>query len=1122
MDKGGISLEEGFLNPPKEAKPSIYYLFLNGYANKDYLEKELTSLNEKGIGGLCVFDMGGRGNKENLPVGGPSFMSDEWLENFAVLMDNASKLDMDVQLCVSSSWDMGGSWVTPEQASMALYNSTIRISGPQKLDIDLPVIDFPEIVPRNDDGNPVFQKEIALMAVPVDESQLFWEFVYKLPSPGIHHIDHVVLYNANGEDPEGNGVGPLFSKEFSVSISVTGHSDTDFREILHKDLQPVVGPQSFEFDPVDARYVRLKIYNGYNSKSEDIQLSEFEVYSQDGRNILSIFRNGARLQDGSVLVHSNSRRSYQGTWGTLKIHDGRHSGAKDSWKSDGPPPAQVKDLKSVINLFDYIINGRIKWEVPEGKWDIIRYVCSNTGELLKVPSPTSNGLATDHLSAEATRSHIKYLTDRLEERFGDLAKTPLKQLYLPSYEVRGQLWTPDLVELFNEYLGYDITPYLPALSGYVIGTREQTALFLYDFERTMGDLLVDAYYRTASETANQAGLGIEAESGGPGPPVHQVPVDALKALGAIDEIRGEFWPWRPERGQIWVVKETACAAHIYGKKRIHMESFTGFRHWQDGPFELKSSADRAFCEGMNHIVWHTSTHQPPEAGSPGWVYGAGTHYTPNLIWYPKSKPFIDYLARCSYMLQQGLFVADVCYYYGDQGSNFVPPKHIDPSLGFGYDYDVVNAEVILNRMSVKNNKVTLPDGMSYELLVLPDREDISLKVLEKIESLIKSGASVVGPKPLRATGLSNTEINSKRVKELADKIWGNCDGIDITENKYGKGSIISGRKLKDILEERNVYPDIILEDIKGQSDIDYIHRKANSADIYFIRNKTMDQCMLNASFRITGKKPEFWDPEKGEISDQFVYKITSDRIQIPLNFSPMGSVFVIFQNPQDPAYIKKISPGISVKNLSTDMVEVEAFEKGKYIIETSLGSSIDILFDNAFEPINIPGPWKAEFTAGRGAPEVIEFKELHSWSEDRDPGIKYYSGSVLYKKEINIPAEWISEKVNVILDLGKLWSVGEIFINGSSAGIVWKPPYKVDISDFIKPGVNQVEIEVVNTWSNRLVGDAIFESGEKYGRTNITVSGRIWKPWKEIPLNESGLLGPVRLFTVAKKNIKLD
>ena len=178
-----------------------------------------------------------------------------------------------------------------------------------------------------------------------------------------------------------------------------------------------------------------------------------------------------------------------------------------------------------------------------------------------------------------------------------------------------------------------------------------------------------------------------------------------------------------------------------------MEAFTGFRHWQDGPFELKPSADRAFCEGMNHIVWHTSSHQPPEAGSPGWVYHAGTHYTPNLIWYQKSKPFIDYLARCSFMLQQGLFVADVCYYYGDQGANFVPPKHIDPSLGYGYDYDVANAEVIINRMSVKNNRITFPDGMSYALLVLPDRKDISLTVLGKIESLVKSGATVVGPKP---------------------------------------------------------------------------------------------------------------------------------------------------------------------------------------------------------------------------------------------------------------------------------------------------------------------------------------------------------------------------------------
>jgi hypothetical protein len=1116
----GISLEDGFLNPPKEAKPAIYYLLLNGYANKEYFETELESLSKMGIGGLCVFDMGGRGNKDNLPSGGPAFMSDEWLDNFGILMEHADRLDMNIQLGVSSSWDMGGAWVTPDQASMALYNASKRVKGPGSMSIELPAPVLPDNIPKNEDGDPAFQKEIALLALPVDDGQSAWEFVFRLPSPGIHTLDQVVLHNMGNEGTDNASGETIYVKEFSVLVSTTGQSDSDFKEVIRQTLDPETGPQKFEIDPVEAKFVCLRIFNGYNDDPGKVQLGEFQAFTPEGRNVISLPKVGARRQDGSVLIRSNSRRSYQGIWGTSGIHDGRFAAAKDSWKSDGPPPAQVKDKNSIIDLSGHVTDGMIKWDVPDGNWDIIRYVCANTGELLKVPSPQSNGLATDHLNAEATRSYIKYLTDRLEERFGDLTKTPLNQLYLPSYEVRGQLWTPDLVELFNDYLNYDITPYLPALSGYVIGTREETDLFMYDFERTMGDLLVDAYYRESSKTANEAGLGIEAESGGPGPPVHQVPVDALKALGAIDEIRGEYWPWRPDRGQLWVVKETACAAHTYGKKRVHMESFTGFRHWQDGPFEIKSSADRAFCEGMNHVVWHTSTHQPPEAGSPGWVYGAGTHYTPNLIWYPKSKPFIDFLSRSSFLLQQGLFVADVCYYYGDQGSNFVPPKHIDPSLGYGFDYDVVNAEVILNRMSVKDNRITLPDGMSYEILVLPDRKDISLTVLENIESLIKSGATVVGPKPERTTGLTNAVADSKKVIELADKIWGECDGINVTENKYGKGRIIYGRDLKDILKEREIDPDFSVVDKNYESDIDFIHRKTGTSDIYFIRNKTMDQRMVNVRFRVSGKTPEIWDPETGKITRYHVYQNVPEGIEVPLAFDPMGSVFVIFQMEQDAEYIQKLSPGIKVTNLSEDNIEIITCKNGEYSFETSGGESINLVVEEVKEPVEIQGSWNVDFNSGRGTPQSTEFEKLYSWSEHRDPSIKYYSGSATYKKEISISDEWISEEIDVLLDLGKLWAVGEVIINGKSAGIVWKLPYKVNITDFINPGINQVEIEVVNTWSNRLVGDAI--TGEKYGKTNITYSGTIGTPWKNIPLNESGLLGPVKLVPVVKKTVKIS
>ena len=321
-----------------------------------------------------------------------------------------------------------------------------------------------------------------------------------------------------------------------------------------------------------------------------------------------------------------------------------------------------------------------------------------------MPSPNSDGLATDHLNADATQRCMRYVVDRLQTAIPDLKSSALKNLYLASYEVQGQIWTPDFLEQFQRRRGYDLKPFLPVLRGGLVDNEQTTDRVRYDFDKTLGEMLVDNYYRASGEVAHSAGVLIESEAGGPGPPIHRVPVDALEALGSVDVVRGEFWPWRPNAKSMWVVKETASAAHIYNKPIVHMESFTSTYHWQEGPAFLKAAADRAFTEGMNHVVWHTASHQPPEAGKPGWVYGAGTHMSQNRVWWPMMKPFLDYLGRTSFLLQQGHFVADVLFYYGDQGYNFVPPKHVDPSLGPGYDYDVTNEEVLLKRLQVRDGR----------------------------------------------------------------------------------------------------------------------------------------------------------------------------------------------------------------------------------------------------------------------------------------------------------------------------------------------------------------------------------------------------------------------------------
>jgi hypothetical protein len=1059
----GVSLADGFANPPKAARPSIYYLLLNGYTDLQRMNLELESFHAVGVRGLCVFDMGARGPEERLPPAGPPFLSDAWLDSFAHLLRKAGELDMDVQLAVSSSWDMGGPWVSPEHASKALNQASLRVEGPARFEGALPFPDLARTAPRDEAGQPLYYTEAALLAIPDRERLRAHEFVFELPSDATLPLDHVTLYNVKGESA---------ARDFSVAVSSSDTDDQSFTPILQASLEPRTDAQRFEVAPVASQFLRLRIYNGHGSKDGRVQLAEFEAYDTGGRNVAG-GHAADRMREGARLVRTPGDLGDYDLWSVGNIHDGRRAGANGTWSSPGPPPLLVRDLSEVRDISAHFQDGHLSWDVPSGDWMLIRYVSANTGERLKVPSPNSDGLATDNFSAAATAAYLQHLIDRLEVRLGDLRSTALTHLYLPSYEVRGAIWTDDFPEQFLAYRGYDPRPFLPALNGALIESREITDRFLYDFRKTLGQLLVDAYYRKASETARRAGLGIEAEAGGPGPPVHQVPVDALMALGAIDAMRGEFWPFRPDSRNLWVVKETASAAHIYGHTRVHMEAFTGFRHWQDGPYDLKPSADRAFCEGMNHVVWHTASHQPDDGGNPGWVYGAGTHFTPRLIWWPMAQPFIEYLSRCSFLLQQGLFVADVCYYYGDQGYNFVPPKHVDPSLGYGFDYDVTNAEVILARMNVRDGRIVLPDGMSYELLVLPDREDIDPDVLRKVAQLVRAGATVVGPKPIKATGLHDHAARDRAVRELADAVWGPCDGRTVFEHAYGKGRVVWGRTLREILREQGIGPDFSYTGASGDAEIDFIHRRTAGADIYFVSNKRPVWEQFHALFRVRDRVPELWCPVSGKRTRVEAWETTEGGTGLTLELPPHGSTFVVFQPALVPSDALRPAPG---------------GERRTAVVS---------------------GPWEVTFAA---TGETVTMNALGSWTDDERESIRHYSGIARYRTEVHLPIEWLGSDRKVELDLGDLWAVARVLLNGELLGILWAPPYLVDVGETARPGSNRLEIEVANTWANRLVGDSQLPEPQRRTRTNITGTGTPRVAWSDLPLRESGLFGPVRLI----------
>jgi hypothetical protein len=1060
------SLESGFRNPPPQARPHTYWLWLNGYVDPETARTELRAMKDAGFSGVLMFDMGARGDKSLQPPAGPAFLSPPWMKQFQESVKYANSIGLQFDFSVISSWDLGGHWIEPHNASMGLYHTEATVNGGSAVDVELPFPPVTAAAPKDAAGKPAFWQDVAVLAARDTVRLPGHEFVWALDPPGVHELREAFLDNGNPRAPAAIAATQTPTREFSVSVSTTGTRDEDFRELVRASLSATAGPQRFPLPAgTRARYVRLILISGHDATRPRWTLGEFSLFNTAGVNVVAS-RLADTTHNGAILIRHASPLGWDDEWKLDNLNNGTAEGPSGVFSSAGLPQFAFKSTADLVDVTARVgRDGHLRWDAPAGKWTILRYVCMNTGERLKVPSPASDGWATDHLNPDATHAHMKYVVDRLHESFGDLSKSGISNLYLASYEVRGPIWSPAFAAEFRKRRGYDITPYYPALFGAGVGSTDQTERFLFDYRKTLGEVLVDAYYGAAREDAHAAGLLIKSEAGGPGPPVHNVPVDSLLANAAVDSIQGEFWPYRQNADSVWVVKEPASAGHLYNKQPIHLEAFTSNENWREGPQDLKASADRVFCEGGNHFVWHTWTHNPPESGLPGWGYYAGTHINRNVTWWPKAKPFIDYLSRGSFLLQRGQFVAEVLYYYGDGGYKFVGPRRNEAQLGPGYDYDVTNSDVILNRLDVRDGRLVLPDGMNYALLVLPESEEVHPAVLGKIERLVAAGATVVGPKPARAEGLEGYPASDAKVRDLAARLWADLDGHTRTSRSYGKGRVIWGTPLRVVLAGMNIAPDVT-----APEPFDYTHRRDGAAEIYFIRNKSAAPATGTVQFNVAGKQPELWDAVTGDIRDTAYQAAANGKATaVTLNLAPNGSTFVVFRAPARPN--PPAQPAVSAT-------------------------------------IPLEGPWTVDFEPDRGAPASISFPELTSWTKHTDPGVHYFSGTAKYRKALTVPAGWRTSGARVQLDLGKLWNIGEVWLNGKSLGILWTAPFTIDCTTALRDGENQLTVEVTNTWFNRLIGDAK-KVGKSITRTNVSVSGG--KPWASLEPLDSGLFGPVRL-----------
>lgn len=757
-------------------------------------------------------------------------------------------------------------------------------------------------------------------------------------------------------------------------------------------------------------------------------------------------------------------------------------------------------------------NGHLVWDAPKGRWTIVRMGKRVTGAGTR-PSPEPViGLESNKLNAKDFENHLKNYTDiLLEKTFPRKEGVGWTGFHMDSWESGAQNWTEGIVEEFKKRRGYDPEPYFLTYTGRAVNSVEITERFLWDLRQTCKELLLENHVEFAKAYAHQNGLELTIE------PYDMNPAGDLD-LGAIaDVIMAEFWSKRFGYHTSYAVLEATSISHITGQSVVGAEVFTSNDKeiWQEYPWSMKDQSDWALALGVNRFVYHTFAHKPlGDEYRPGMTMGEyGVHWDRGQTWWPMVEAYHQYISRCSHMMQQGQAVADILY-LTPEGSPmvFTPPTDALKENGAipdkkGYGFDGCSPKMLMERAVVENGKIVFPGASSYEIMVLPNFETMTPELLEKITSFIDKGAKVIGTPPVKSPSLTDYPNCDNQVKAMAEKLWGSLQAPEeISEKKYGEGSIYWGGKLTNITSDV-LYPSYentikllsqlnISEDFNSENNtVRFGHRKTADEDIYFLANRTESFQTIECTFRAEGK-PELWIGSTGETRKITDYSVKNGMTTIPLEFFPYESFFITFSANNKQGVIANKGEG-----------NFPGFTKLK----------------------TIEGAWDVSFDSKFGGPENIVFDKLQDWTDHEMRGIKYYSGIGTYKKMFNIDN---IENKKYLIDLGVVNDIARVKLNGTDLGVVWCSPWRIDISSALKKGENNLEIEVANRWINRLLGDRQepdanvrtikFENGLLGGKEFTT--GRYTFTTKAAmrlfnftePLS-SGLLGPVVIQIESEK-----
>ena len=728
------------------------------------------------------------------------------------------------------------------------------------------------------------------------------------------------------------------------------------------------------------------------------------------------------------------------------------------WK----PSSECSDAKlvmktnQVIDLTENFKDGVLTWNAPKGKWVILRTAMRPTGTTNAPATPEATGYETDKMSKKHIASHFDAFLGEIMRRIPPQDRKTFKIVVEDSYETGGQNWTDEMIPEFKKRYGYDPVPFIPTFYGYVVNSEDQSDRFLWDVRRLIADMVSYEYVGGLKKISNEHGLTTWLECYG-----HWgFPGEFLQYGGQSDEIAGEFWS-AGDLGDIENRIASSCG-HIYGKRRVWAESFTcGGPDFSRYPGEMKQRGDKFFAEGINNTLYHLYIQQPDD-NAPGINAPFGNEFNRLNTWFSQLDVFNKYIKRCNYMLQQGYYVADVAYYIGEDAPKMTGIRN--PEIPQGYSYDFINAEVIEKSGRVENGQLAIDGGMKYRVLVLPPQNTMRPEFLAKLQELVKNGLTIIGPKPEKSPSLQNYPEADKKVSEIATKMWGGEKYFNRVI-QYGKGKVYPQASIEEVMADMNVVPDFKSND--PTLPITFLHRSLPDADVYFVANQGDKAISFNGAFRAAGKTPELWNPQTAEVRALPQFTRLSKTVEVPMKLEPLESAFIVFRNGSE-------QPSANSVNYPE-----------KKVLTT------------------ITTPWKVAFEQGKGGPESTQtFETLTDWSKNADNKIKYFAGHAIYTNTFKISKLPEGE---TYIDLGKVMVMAKVKINGEEVGGVWTPPYRLNITKYLKKGVNTLEVDVVNNWRNRLIGEKNMPESERFTKQSFTYLN------KDSELQESGLIGPVEI-----------